>query len=133
LYQGRFKNFPVESGLHLLLLLRYVERNALRANLVERAEDWTWGSLWRRENRRGLMLLSDWPVERPVDWVEFVNEPQSAEELEALRRSVNRGCPFGEEEWVKEVVEDLGLESTIRPPGRPRKGAVKNEEAEEEG
>jgi putative transposase len=38
LYQGRFKSFPVQDDEHLLAVMRYVERNALRANLVERAE-----------------------------------------------------------------------------------------------
>ena len=47
-YQGRFKSFPVEADDHLLTLLRYVERNPLRAELVQRAEDWRWGSLYRR-------------------------------------------------------------------------------------
>jgi putative transposase len=88
LYQGRFKSFVVQRDIHLLLVLRYVERNALRANLVGRAEDWTWGSLWRREKGRGTAMLADWPIERPADWAQFVNEPQSAEELESLRRSV---------------------------------------------
>lgn len=121
LYQGRFKSFPVQADIHLLLVLRYVERNALRANLVSRAQDWPWGSLWRREHGRGLAMLSPWPVERPADWTQFVNEPQSATELEALRRSVNRGRPFGDDNWQWEVVEDLGLEQTIRPRGRPAK------------
>jgi len=114
LYQGRYKSFPVQSNVHLLLVLRYVERNALRANLVRRAEEWMWCSLWRRENRHGTAILGAWPVERPADWVEFVNEAQSAEELEALRRSVNRGCPFGADEWREEVVQDLGLEASVR-------------------
>src|SRR5208283_5511707 len=47
LYQGRFKSFPVESDEHLYTVLRYVERNPVRANLVERAEDWRWSSLGR--------------------------------------------------------------------------------------
>ena len=126
LYQDRFKSFPVQSDLHLLLVLRYVERNALRANMVSRAEDWTWCSLWRRQNKRGLAMLSDWPVERPTDWVDFVNEPQTQEELDALRRCVNRGCPFGEDEWQKVTIEQLGLERTVRPRGRPRKTTVKS-------
>ena len=65
LYQGRFKNFPVKSDVHLLLVLRYVERNALQANLVARAEDWTWCSLWRRQKNRGTVMLGDWPLEGP--------------------------------------------------------------------
>jgi putative transposase len=49
--------------------------------------------------------------------------------LDALRQSVNRGCPFGEDDWQKQVVADLGLEATMRPRGRPRKTAdEKNEE-----
>ena len=113
LYQGRYKSFPVQSNLHLLLVLRYVERNALRANLVNRAQDWTWSSLWRRENKRGLAMLADWAA--------FVNEPQTADELASIRRSVNRGCPFGDEDWRKQVVDDLGLHATLRGRGRPGK------------
>jgi putative transposase len=45
LYQGRFKSFPIEEDDHLFAVLRYVERDALRANRVERAEEWRWSSL----------------------------------------------------------------------------------------
>ena len=48
IYQGRFKSFPIEEDRHYLTVCRYVERNALRAGLVNRAEDWRWGSLWHR-------------------------------------------------------------------------------------
>lgn len=47
-YQGRFKSFPVQDDEHLLTVMRYVERNPLRAGLVARAEDWTWGSAFLR-------------------------------------------------------------------------------------
>ena len=45
LYQGRFKSFPIEQDDHLLTVLRYAERNPLRAGLVSRAERWRWSSL----------------------------------------------------------------------------------------
>jgi putative transposase len=57
IYQNRFESFPVETDEHLYTVLRYVERNALRANLVERAEDWRWGSLWRR-HQGGMEALA---------------------------------------------------------------------------
>ena len=69
----------------------------------------------------GVEELAEWPVARPADWVEFVNEPHGEGELEALRRSVNRGCPFGDD-WQAETVKELGLEHTMREPGRPKKG-----------
>jgi hypothetical protein len=37
-WQGRFKAFPTQENEHILIALRYIERNPLRAGLVERAE-----------------------------------------------------------------------------------------------
>lgn len=121
-YQGRFKSFPVQTDEHFLTVVRYVERNAIRAKLVSRAEDWRWGSLWRRTQGDPELSawLSDWPIERPRDWVARVNRPQTALELESLRLSVQRGRPFGEEAWVGRMTKRFGLESTVRPRGRPR-------------
>ncbi|MDZ4782996.1 MAG: transposase, partial [Planctomycetia bacterium] len=53
LYQGRYKSFPVETDEHYYQVARYVERNALRANLAARAEDWRWGSLQSTRARHG--------------------------------------------------------------------------------
>jgi len=127
-YQGRFKSFPVESDGHLITLMRYVERNALRAGLVQRAEDWRWGSLWRWVNRRRKLAdapaLSDWPTpsgRRPRRWVRRVNEPVTEAEAEALRRCIGRSQPFGETDWVNSTAKRLGLTSTLRPRGRPKR------------
>jgi len=121
--QGRFKSFPVQDDEHFLTVCRYVERNALRANLVRRAEQWRWGSLyrWHCGSAKENSLLSAWPLRRLANWVEEVNAPQTEAELSALRRAVNRGCPFGEPFWSDQVVRRLGLESTLRPQGRPKK------------
>ena len=125
LYQGRFKSFPVQTDLHVLTVCRYVERNALRAGLVERAEMWRWSSLWYRhhtEQGYANTLCSEWPVARPHNWVAWVNSAESAAELEALRRCVVRGSPYGSERWMSQTATQLGLASTLRPRGRPRKG-----------
>jgi putative transposase len=121
-YQGRFKSFPVQTDAHFVTVIRYVERNPLRAKLVEQAEDWRWGSLWRREqrDRRARAFLSEWPVSRPRNWVVRVNQPQTEGELQAVRQSVQRGRPFGSETWVGRMAKRLGLESTLRSRGRPK-------------
>jgi len=121
IYQGRFKSFPVEQDESLLNVLRYVERNALRANLVGRAQDWRWCTLWRRLNGDRESLLSIWPVEIPADWISWVNLAQTTIELEALRKCVNRGTPYGSDEWRTRVASLLCLEFTLHPRGRPRK------------
>ncbi|HTU68438.1 MAG TPA: transposase [Steroidobacteraceae bacterium] len=122
-WQGRFKAFAAQEDHHLLSVMRYVERNALRANLVERAEDWEWSSLaWRREARPRLRLAQS-PVSLPSYWRHYVNEPHTSVELAELRACVNRQRPFGEEDWVKRQIKEFGLESSITPPGRPRKSS----------
>ena len=50
IYQGRFKSFPVQKNDHYSTVCRYVERNALRAKLTARAEEWRWSSLWHRHH-----------------------------------------------------------------------------------
>ena len=121
-YQGRFRSFPIQTDEHFLTVARYVERNALRAQLVKQAENWQWSSLWRRDQGKSELTvwLSDWPVERPRNWVTYVNHAQSASELETLRLSVQRGRPFGEAAWVKRMAKRFGMESTLRPRGRPK-------------
>jgi len=124
LYQGRFKSFPIEADDHLLRVLRYVERNALRANLVARAEDWRWSSLWRRvhgdeASRQGLAA---WPFPEPPDWRRRVNRPQTPAEEEAIRAALLRDRPYGSEAWTHRQARRLGLEHTLRNRGRPRKG-----------
>ena len=122
-YQGWFKSFPMQDDQHFITVCRYVERNALRANLVASAQDWRWSSLWRwsQGTAKEKQVLSPWPVRRIANWVDYVNEPQSDSELSSIRRSVKRGCPLGNESWSAEIVARLGLESTLRPHGRPRK------------
>jgi putative transposase len=121
-YQGRYKSFPVETEDYFYQVVRYAERNALRADLVRRAEDWRWGSLWRRAcaGREKTAWLSDWPEPRPRDWLSLVNQRQTEAELEAIRRSVARSQPYGSEAWVRRTACELGLESTLRTRGRPR-------------
>ena len=123
LYQGRFKSIPVQTDEHFLTVCRYVERNALRANLVRRAEDWRWCSLWRRQTRKAKLtqILADWPMDRPRPWLHLVNEPQSEDELAALRRAIHRNAPFGSSAWTQRTAIRLRLAHTLRPRGRPRK------------
>ena len=122
LYQARYKSFPIQDDGHFLTVCRYVERNGLRAGLVERAEQWQWGSLWRWLQRPepDPKLLTAWPIPRLSNWVARVNQPLTAQELKAVRTSSQRGSPLGDDRWVESVVRRHHLESTMRPQGRPK-------------
>jgi putative transposase len=164
-WQGRFKAFPIQQDDHLLTVLRYVERNPLRARLVKRAELWPWSSLAAthgagREPARSLQgspsagpergalsnaparkkraggtraqmppaerpvpgaeLLHVGPVDRPANWLERVNTAETDQELEQLRRCLERGTPLGSPGWVASTARRLGIESSLRSRGRPR-------------
>jgi putative transposase len=122
LYQGRFNTFPIEEDDHLLAVLRYVERNPLRAGLCEAAEQWKYGSAWRSVygDEQSRSVLAEWPIPRPRQWRSYVNRPQSEHEVEAVRHSLRRGTPYGTEEWVTQSAARLRLKHTLRPRGRPK-------------
>ena len=108
LYQGRFKSFPIQADQHFVTVCRDVERNALRADLVARAEDWRWSSLWHRANSSSELRLDDWPVPRGREWVESVNAVETEAELQALRRSAQSGTPCGTPIWQQRTAKRLG-------------------------
>lgn len=121
LYQGRFKSFPIQADEHLLTVCRYVERNPLRANLVDRAECWPWSSLSRRaEGKATADWMDEGPIPLPAAWTEYVNRPETEAELAALRKSVRRGRPFGGDTWQQTTAQVLGLQVSMRGRGRPR-------------
>jgi putative transposase len=123
LWQGRYKAFPIQEDQHLLTVIRYVERNALRAGLVSRAEDWQWGSLAERLGRGRAVaeLLDDSPCALPRDWCDGVNAAESGATLSAVRACISAGSAFGSNVWVRRAEEITGARLSVRARGRPRK------------
>lgn len=119
-WQGRFKAFIIQQDDHLVTVIRYVERNPLRAGLVARAEHWPWCSLRWRHTGEDATRLSESPVELPEDWTAFVNTPHTAAEVAAIRTCVNRQRPFGNADWVEEKARELGMTHSLLPLGRPK-------------
>ena len=132
LYQGRFKNFPIdphaEDG-HLPTVVRYVEQNPRRAGLVEAGRRVAVVELSRRhrdahdEQGPRLLPIDEWPSNHAFDldqWQAFVDEETDAEAERELAVSLKRGRPFGREAWTRRIASQLNLDSTLRPRGRPR-------------
>ena len=123
-YQGRYKSFVVQEDSHLLTVLRYVERNPVRAGIVRRAEAWRWSSLgqlnYPPEEQIPLVPIAEWPVARRREWVEWVNRPQTQKEEQALQRSLSYNRPFGSDTWTAAMERKLGL-GPLRGRGRPKK------------
>lgn len=122
LYQGRYKSFLIDSDNYLLAVIKYVERNAVRAKLVRRCEEWRWGSAWMRIHGTSEQkkFLDEIPTELPDDYIKWINTEDKSDDLDMIRNSVNKSVPYGKELWVEKMVSKHHLESTLRSPGRPK-------------
>jgi putative transposase len=126
LYERRFRSFPVQDNAQLLDVLRFVESHPLRSGLVETLGAWPWLSSTRRvqESVETWPLLSSPPVPFPADWNKQLTQEIPAETIERVCHCIQRGCPYGSADWVQKTAVRLGIESTIRTRGRPRKVAT---------
>ncbi|MBI2481870.1 MAG: transposase [Planctomycetia bacterium] len=128
-WQGRFKSPVIEDDDHLLTVLRYIEANPVRAEMVERASEYRWSSYASHASGAANELLSvcqpyeqlsAYAAVRQRRWEAYVDQTPDADELAAIRRSVERSLPFGSEAWVEKLSKNLELDLTIRPRGRPK-------------
>jgi putative transposase len=72
-YQSRYVSKPIGDARHFFTALRYVERNAVQAGTVERAEEWRWCSAWVGD-ARDFFVADEGPFRRPANWLEILND-----------------------------------------------------------
>jgi putative transposase len=123
LYQGRYKSFLVENDEYLITLIKYVERNPVRATLVSECQDWRWGSAWRRcfGTQEEQDLLCPSPTPMPTQYIKWINTPDNEHHIGQIRNAIKRGVPYGKDVWVDKMITLYHLESTVRGRGRPKK------------
>ena len=129
-WQGRFRSPVIQDDEHLLVVLRYIEADPLRAAMVADPGDYRWSSFQQHGMGRHDPLLSPFPeweqlsrteAERRRRWRAKVRTPEREEELTAVRESLRSGRPLGESGWVDRLAERLRIDLEPRPRGRPRK------------
>ena len=119
-YQSRYKAIAVQDDRHLVLLCQYVERNARRAGLVERAEDWPWCSASPGAAGPNRPVLTPWPMPKPARWNDLLNAPESPDVLHQIRSAIRLNRHFGSEPWRCSAAGSLKWRSGERGSGRPR-------------
>jgi putative transposase len=129
-WQGRFKSPVVQDDVHLLVVLRYIEANPLRAGMVADPAEYRWSSFQQHGMGRDDPLLSSFPewnelgrtdAERRKRWRAKVRAGQDEAEITAVRQSLQSGRPFGEQQWTERMARRLNIELNPRPRGRPPK------------
>ncbi|MDQ3169871.1 MAG: transposase [Acidobacteriota bacterium] len=101
LYQGRYRAIHVEPDIHLLRACRYVERNALKARLVDRAQDWRWCSAHQRLRNGLAPRLMPLPFLTPESWIRCLNESPDDDSFAA---AIRQNRPFGSDDWAHGLV-----------------------------
>jgi putative transposase len=129
-WQGRFKSPVIQDDLHLLVVLRYIEANPVRAKIVADPGEYRWSSFLCHGLGQEDPLISPFPeweelgrsaAERRKRWRSKVRARQSEAEVQSVRSSLQTGRPFGASEWTEQMAERLGIALVPRPRGRPPK------------
>ena len=121
LWQGRFGSFPLDPT-YLYSAVRYVERNPVRAGIVERAEDYPWSSAKAHVQRSKDPLLSNfYLMDEIIDWREYLQNDDDQEKLNALRKHARTGRPLGDKSFIEDLEGMLGRVLTKQRPGRKPK------------
>lgn len=127
---GSVRSPVIQADEHMLVVLRYIEANPLRASMVTNPGDYRWSSYQYHGLGRTDALLSPFPewqrlgpteAERRRRWRAKFRASQREEELKAVRASVCSGRPLGRTTWIEHISRRLGIDPHPRPRGRPRK------------
>ena len=111
-WQGRFRSPVIQDGDHLLVVLRYIEANPVRAAMVADPCEYTWSSHRCHGAGHADPILDSFPEweqlgrtepERRARWRRKVRGEQPAKELDGVWRSVRSGWPHGAEDWVEAI------------------------------
>lgn len=122
LWQGRYFSTALDDA-NLWSAVRYVERNPVRAGMVERAEDYPWSSAaFHLGLKPDRLIRSDTQWGRPVeDWHKALAEPEEEQMLQMIRSRTHCGFPCGDNEFISRLAEIIGRPLVLRSRGRPKK------------
>jgi len=124
LWQNRFFSTIIEEGPYLWAVARYIERNPVRANIVERAEDYPWSSAKAYILNLKDKILSDesWLEESEFDAYRKFLSDENKEIDGSIRKATSTGRPLGCEEFMKNLEKILERSIFPKRVGRPKKG-----------
>lgn len=129
LWEGRFRSGPVASDRYLLTCYRYIERNPVRAGMVERAVDYAWSSAGGNALGRYDPLLTAHPLylslgetacSRLAAYRAMLEEPLDRQDLDNIRRHLRQNKALGSAHFQERVEACTGRSAKLRRCGRPR-------------
>ena len=124
LWQGRYFASALDEP-YLWTAIRYVERNPVRADMVDRAESYPWSSAAAHCGLRVDPVLTSsatWRRQREEigNWSAWLAHGDDEQGLAMLRRQADKGLPCGSAAFVGMLEQAVGRSLPDRPQGRPR-------------
>ena len=103
LWQGRFYSYPLDHP-HLIACTRYIERNPVRAEIVEKPGDYPWSSAQAHLGRRSDTLIIESVLKEEIgDWASFINQEDDEEVVKRLRKHLSTGRPLGDANFIEKL------------------------------
>lgn len=123
-WQGRYFSSPLDER-YMWSAIRYVERNPVRARMVQKAESYPWSSAAGHCGLTDDKVLSTMPKWKKItnqidDWSSWLAEGNEAGELAIVRRNIEKGLPCGSDRFVKTLEKKIGRSLQFKPQGRPK-------------
>lgn len=120
LWQGRFSSFAMNED-YLLAAARYVERNPVRAKIVDSAADYQWSSAQAHLNGKDDVLVKSSPLLSLVsNWESFLAGENDMQTQETLKMHGRTGRPLGNTAFFDKLQSVLGKDVRPQKPG-PKK------------
>ena len=125
LWQGRFYSCVLDEG-HLILAAKYIERNPVRAGLVEKPWEWKWSSASLHAGLNESHKLKLKNLFNIIDMDKntlktFIANEGDEKDMEKLRKQTLTGRPLCNDQIIENLENTLGRKLAALPEGRPRK------------
>ena len=136
LWEGRFKSSLVDSDAYLLICMRYIELNPVRAAMVDHPGDYQWSSYQANAHSQNIELVEHHPIylnlgqtsqEREHHYHELFRHHIDADTVHQIRKALNHELVLGRS-YFKDTIKEMTQRATrLGKPGRPK---VEEEQAE---
>ena len=125
LFQGRFFS-TVMDKYHTLVCARYVERNPVRAKMVEEPNDYEWSSAQVHSDKKksdilGVNELFNYIEHDKIDWQNCINQSDNPADICRIHTQTRKGRPLGNDNFIKQLERKLNRNLFVLSAGRPRK------------
>ena len=130
LWEGRFKASLVDTENYFLMVMRYIELNPVRANMVEMPDQYRWSSYCHNVGTKTISFIVEHPIYRGLGkdsesrqraYRHLFESSLSEKSVKQITQAWLSGTPLGSEKFCERVETQLERKIGQMRRGRPRK------------